>query len=112
MLKILKFSLAKSYTYSRIVKIKNQSFRKFHDNDNIEKLVKKELLQVDTRNMNETYEIINTVPTHVFTYGKKLGEDFGNTKELVISISGNPGLKAYYLPFLSTLHQELNELPV
>ena len=62
--------------------------------------------------MNESYEIINSVPTHVFTYGKKLDEEFGDQKELVISITGNPGLVGFCLTFLSTLHQELNELPV
>lgn len=62
--------------------------------------------------MNETYEIINSVPTHVFTYGKKLDENFEDHNELVISITGNPGLAGFCLPFLSTLHQELNELPV
>lgn len=68
---------------------------------------------MDNKNMNETYEIINSVPTHVFTYGRKLGEKFSDDqKELVISITGNPGLAGFYLPFFSTLHQELNELPV
>ena len=113
MLKVFQFCMQKSCLLNSSIRILVGSPRnRFHDNNLIEDLVRNQLHQVDTRNMNESYEIINSVPTHVFTYGKKLNEEFGDQKELVISITGNPGLAGFYLPFLSTLHQELNELPV
>lgn len=62
--------------------------------------------------MNEQFVNINVVPTHVFTWGTKLNENF-TKKELILCITGNPGLPGFYTKFLSTIHEQLGgEIPV
>lgn len=63
--------------------------------------------------MQEAYVSINDVPTHVMCWGKWVEESFGDTKEVVICITGNPGLPGFYTKFLSQVHKSLDsELPV
>uniref|UniRef100_U5EJC0 Lipid droplet-associated hydrolase n=1 Tax=Corethrella appendiculata TaxID=1370023 RepID=U5EJC0_9DIPT len=64
--------------------------------------------------MQEAYPVISNIPTHIMTWGKWIEESFDeNEKELVICISGNPGLPGFYTKFLSVLHSTCNrEIPV
>jgi pimeloyl-ACP methyl ester carboxylesterase len=56
----------------------------------------------------EGFVNVNGVPTHVITWGgwveEKLNEDH---KEIVLLITGNPGLAGYYNAFLTKLHSRL-----
>lgn len=56
----------------------------------------------------EGFVSVNGVPTHVITWGgwveEKLNEDH---KEMVLLITGNPGLAGYYNAFLTKLHNRL-----
>uniref|UniRef100_A0A182J0U2 Lipid droplet-associated hydrolase n=1 Tax=Anopheles atroparvus TaxID=41427 RepID=A0A182J0U2_ANOAO len=64
-------------------------------------------------NMQESYPVIAKVPTHIFTWGKWIEESLGDQKEIVLCITGNPGLPGFYTKFLSTVYECLNkELPV
>ncbi|XP_058454853.1 lipid droplet-associated hydrolase isoform X2 [Malaya genurostris] len=63
--------------------------------------------------MQESYPIIRKVPTHIITWGKWIEESLGDCKEIVICITGNPGLPGFYTKFLSTVYECLNkEIPV
>jgi hypothetical protein len=64
--------------------------------------------------MQDDYVMINSVPTHIFTWGKWLNEKFDNkNKDLVFLITGNPGLPGYYTKFCSSLYNELDkETPI
>lgn len=64
--------------------------------------------------MQEAYVNICDIPTHVMTWGRWIEESWPeNKKELVICITGNPGLPGFYTKFLSTVHDHLNhEVPV
>lgn len=42
------------------------------------------------------------VPTNIFTWGKSFDK-----KEIVLVITGNPGISAFYFTFLSTLFKLL-----
>lgn len=53
----------------------------------------------------EGFVDVNGVPTHVLTCGGWIDE--GSHEELVVCVSGNPGLGGYYRPFLATLHTRL-----
>lgn len=55
-------------------------------------------------------EIINVrdVPTRILTWGKKLNESFDDRKEIVLCITGNPGLSGFYAIFLATLYKLLS----
>lgn len=62
--------------------------------------------------MNEKFININVVPTHVFTWGIDVDERF-TKKELILCITGNPGLAGFYTKFLSTIHEQLGkDIPV
>lgn len=63
----------------------------------------------DQTTMQEAFVMINDVPTHIMTWGKWIEESFTNEKEVIICITGNPGLPGYYTKFLSTLHNNLNQ---
>uniref|UniRef100_A0A2M4AQQ0 Lipid droplet-associated hydrolase n=1 Tax=Anopheles triannulatus TaxID=58253 RepID=A0A2M4AQQ0_9DIPT len=64
-------------------------------------------------NMQESYPVIAKVPTHILTWGKWIEESLGDQKEIVLCITGNPGLPGFYTKFLSTVHECLNkEMPV
>jgi hypothetical protein len=64
--------------------------------------------------MQEDYVVINAVPTHIFTWGKWINEDFGESnKELVLLITGSPGIPEFYSNFCSSLYEELDkEVPI
>lgn len=63
--------------------------------------------------MQESYPVVGKVPTHILTWGKWIEESLGGQKEIVICITGNPGLPGFYTQFLSTVYECLNkELPV
>lgn len=64
--------------------------------------------------MKEGWIIINGVPTHIFTWGQWIEDKFDDKiRDIVLLITGNPGLGGYYLTFCSTLYEELNnEVPV
>lgn len=52
------------------------------------------------------------VPTKIRTWGKSLGENF-DRKEIVLFITGNPGLSGFYITFLTTLFKFLQgNIPV
>lgn len=61
--------------------------------------------------MQEAYVNINSIPTHIFTWGKWIEETL-TEKEVVICITGNPGLPGFYTEFAGTLQKELGDLPV
>lgn len=55
---------------------------------------------------------VSGVPTKIFTWGNKLGENF-DRKEIVLCITGNPGLSGFYFTFLTTLFSLLQgKIPV
>lgn len=63
--------------------------------------------------MQESYPVVGNVPTHILTWGKWIEESLGDHKEIVLCITGNPGLPGFYTKFLSTVHECLNkEMPV
>ncbi|XP_055603510.1 lipid droplet-associated hydrolase [Uranotaenia lowii] len=63
--------------------------------------------------MQEAYPVIAKVPTHILTWGKWIEESLGDHKEVVICITGNPGLPGFYTKFFSTVYECLNkEMPV
>lgn len=62
--------------------------------------------------MREAYIPINDVPTHIITWGPWIEESF-DSKEVVLLITGNPGLVEYYTHFLATVHEKLGaDIPV
>lgn len=63
--------------------------------------------------MQEAYIDIQDIPTHIMCWGKWVEESLGDTKEIVICITGNPGLPGFYTKFLSTIHETVNkDIPV
>lgn len=62
--------------------------------------------------MPEQWIKIGGVPTRVLSYGKSIKEETFERKELVLCISGNPGLSGFYTVFLSTLFRLLIDIPV
>lgn len=64
--------------------------------------------------MQEAYININDIPTHIMTWGKWIEESFtADMKEVVICITGNPGLPGFYTQFMSTIHQNIDSnIPV
>lgn len=64
--------------------------------------------------MRDGFVDVNTVPTHIFTWGQWIEDKFDpKFKELVLIITGNPGLPGFYTTFGSTLHNDLDkEVPI
>lgn len=64
--------------------------------------------------MQDGFVEINSVPTHIFTWGQWVEDKFDDkTKDLVLIVSGNPGLPGYYTSFARTLYEEFDkEVPV
>ncbi|XP_022910348.1 lipid droplet-associated hydrolase-like [Onthophagus taurus] len=58
--------------------------------------------------MQRDYLSINNVPTRILTWGKTLLDDFDETDELIVVISGNPGITEFYIEFLDQLHAKTN----
>lgn len=62
--------------------------------------------------MDTTVIDISGVPTRILTWGKKLGDKF-DRKEIVLFVTGNPGLSGFYITFLTTLFRFLQgNIPV
>lgn len=64
--------------------------------------------------MQKGYVEINEVPTHIITWGQWIEDEFdGKAKEIVLMITGNPGLPGFYAKFCESLYNELDkEVPV
>lgn len=64
--------------------------------------------------MQEAYVNVNNIPTHILTRGKWIEESFSNNqKEVVICITGNPGLPGFYTKYISKIHENLvDDIPV
>ncbi|CAO1312925.1 unnamed protein product [Diamesa hyperborea] len=64
--------------------------------------------------MQEGYVSLNSVPTHIMTWGNWIEDKFDEkTKEIVVVMTGNPGLPGFYTTFCSTLYNELDkEVPI
>lgn len=71
-------------------------------------------LSTRVRRMQEGFVEVNSVPTHIFTWGQWIQDRFDpRTKDIVLVVSGNPGLAGFYTKFCSTLFDELDkEVPV
>lgn len=52
--------------------------------------------------MDTEFVEICGVPTKILTWGKRVGEKF-DRKEIILFITGNPGLPGFYITFLATL---------
>lgn len=52
----------------------------------------------------EQWVTINNVPTKVVTWGKRLDEPFKYKKQVILFITGNPGVTGYYLYFLAFMN--------
>lgn len=62
--------------------------------------------------MREAFVNINDVPTHIMTWGNWIEESFSK-KEVVICVTGNPGLPGFYTQFMATIHEQLgSDTPV
>lgn len=62
--------------------------------------------------MREGFVNINCIPTHIFTWGNWI-EDSIEKNEVVICITGNPGLAGFYTQFMSTISQKIGaDVPV
>lgn len=62
--------------------------------------------------MRENFITIGDCPTHIMTWGPWIEATFPQ-KELVLCITGNPGLVGYYSHFLGTVHRQLgDDVPV
>jgi Lipid-droplet associated hydrolase len=60
--------------------------------------------------MQEGFVEVNGVPTHIFTYGQWIHDDFPkDLKEIVLMVTGNPGLGGFYTQFCATIHNELDK---
>ncbi|XP_059470689.1 lipid droplet-associated hydrolase [Neocloeon triangulifer] len=57
------------------------------------------------------YVEVRSVPTRVVTCGGWMQEAFVDQKDLVLIITGNPGLTAYYEEFIEMLHNDV-KMPV
>ena len=64
--------------------------------------------------MQEGYVEVNKVPTHIFTWGQWIEDKFDEkTKDIVLMITGNPGLPGFYTKFCATLYEEFDkEVPI
>lgn len=62
------------------------------------------------KTMQDGYVEINKVPTHIFTWGQWVEDEFKEeNKEIVLIITGNPGLPGFYTKFCSSLYNELDK---
>ncbi|XP_063697459.1 lipid droplet-associated hydrolase [Culicoides brevitarsis] len=59
--------------------------------------------------MQEGYIDVGGIPTHVMCWGKWISDRFDNSdNELIICVSGNPGLIGFYSKFLGKLYESLD----
>lgn len=60
--------------------------------------------------MKEGFVEVNSVPTHVFCWGQYVADAWeAESKELILVVTGNPGLGGFYTAFCSTLFDELDQ---
>lgn len=60
----------------------------------------------------EGWVVVNEMPTHVETWGGWIEDPaIKDSKELLICVSGNPGVTEFYSHFLSLIHSTL-KIPV
>lgn len=57
--------------------------------------------------MHEAYLTLNGVRTSVVTYGKWVEESLTDCKDVVIILTGNPGVTGFYKNFAKTIHEQL-----
>lgn len=80
------------------------------------KNIQKRLFAVTSslRRMKDGYILLNSVPTHIISFGHWIEEKFDDkTKDIIVIVSGNPGLPGFYTTFGSTLFAELNkQIPI
>lgn len=64
--------------------------------------------------MQEGYVDVGELTTHIMTWGKWIEEKFSpDEKEVVICITGNPGLVGFYTKFLASVYETLDrKIPV
>lgn len=56
--------------------------------------------------MEEKFVNVNGVPTRIRMWGESLNGKF-DKKEIILFLSGNPGITGFYITFLSTLFKFL-----
>lgn len=60
--------------------------------------------------MKEGFVQINGVPTHIFTWGPWIEDKLEESvQEIILVITGNPGLGGFYTAFCSTIYDELDQ---
>lgn len=57
--------------------------------------------------MHEAYLTLNGVRTSVVTHGKWVEESLTDSKDIVIILTGNPGVTGFYNTFAKTVHEQL-----
>lgn len=62
--------------------------------------------------MQEKWETICGVPTRIYRWDKSLDKESFKKKDIVLCITGNPGLAGFYTIFLSALYRFLSDTPV
>ncbi|XP_053957209.1 lipid droplet-associated hydrolase [Anastrepha ludens] len=63
--------------------------------------------------MKESFVIVSGAPTHIITWGRWIEESIEDVPEIVLCIPGNPGLVGFYIEFLSSLYDQLEQkIPV
>jgi hypothetical protein len=63
--------------------------------------------------MQESFVEVNSIQTQILSYGHKIGESFGDTKEIVLIITGCPGIPKYYPTYIKTVYNYLEkQIPV
>lgn len=64
--------------------------------------------------MQESFVEVNSIQTQILSIGHKIGESFDeNVKEVVLVISGCPGIPTYYPTYLRTIYNYLDKkMPV
>lgn len=52
--------------------------------------------------MEDKFVDVNGIPTRIRTWGKSLNEKF-EKNEIILFVSGNPGITGFYITFLTTI---------
>lgn len=62
--------------------------------------------------MREAFVNICDIPTHILTWGNWIEESF-TKKEVIICITGNPGLPGFYTQFAATISETVgSDIPL
>lgn len=63
--------------------------------------------------MQRAFINVGGVLTNVITWGKWVEESLDDVKEIIVCVTGNPGVPGYYTSFIANLYNELNgEIPI